>query len=179
MFPGMWVFRGAHLRIEGVGEARATEALRAAGWSEGRSVDITADREALAENCLEVWPELETFLRQYSSLSIKYLHNGHPDEAWFGSARACREAADPTWATEYGTALHIPFAPIGCCDGEYVTLYATADGRYFGGFDSELSYLGCSPTELIHSLVNNICEPVDWRPPLPPKHENTPNSSDS
>lgn len=137
------------------------ELLMAAGWSEGRTVDIEADLEVLIENSLEVWPELGNFLRQFSGLTIHYQSNGQPDEAWFSSVRACHEAADPRWAVEYGKGMRVAFAPIGCCDRGYVTLYATADGRYFGAFDSSLSYLGSSPIEMINSIVNNIYQAVE------------------
>ncbi len=138
--------------------------LRQGGWSEFRSVDIEADRRALIQNGIEVWPELEAFLREFSGLTLRYERNGRPDSTWFGSARALREAAHPAWALRYGEGLGVRFAPIGCSNLEYLTLHLADDGRFFGGLDPSLSYLGSSPLEMLNGLIHGINTPVDWRP---------------
>jgi hypothetical protein len=145
-----------------MGETDIADVLRRSGWSEDRSVDISADSQALIENGVEVWPELEAFLRQFSGLALHYERSVGPDAAWFGSARAYREAAHPVWALRYGKGIGVRFAPIGCSNSEYLTLYATDDGRFFGGFDPSLAYLGSSPFEMLDALINDHHSPIDW-----------------
>ncbi len=147
-----------------MGESDVCGILRRNGWSEARSVDIEADRQALIGIGVEVWPELEDFLRRFSGLTLHYERNGRPDAAWFGSARACREIFEPDAVKDYEKELRVRFAPIGCSNHEHLTLYAADDGRFFGGYHPSLAYLGTSPTEMLNALIHTIYSPVDWHP---------------
>jgi hypothetical protein len=140
------------------------EVLRRSGWSEERSVDITASLQALVEHGVVVWPELEALLRQFSGLTLSYQRPVRPDVAWFDSARACR-GVDPGWTVDFGLSLGARFAPIGCSDHEHLTLYATDDGRFYGSFYPCLAYLGSSVMEMLDGIINDHFTPVDWRGP--------------
>jgi hypothetical protein len=145
-----------------VDEYNVIDVLRQNGWSEDRSVDIEADRRALIENGVELWPGLEAFLRQFSGLSLHYQRSVGPDAAWFGAARACHEIFEPDMAGDYEKALGVRLAPIGCSNSEHLTLYASDDGRFFGGFHPYLSYLGSSSLEMLDALINEHHSPVNW-----------------
>lgn len=131
-----------------------TDVLVRGGWFAGRRVDASDDVRALIDNGLDTWPGLETILAEFTGLELHYMRAGHSDSAWFSSARALR-LVDPWWARRYGQELGVRFAPIGCSNGDYLTLYATEGGSFYGGFDRDLTWLGDSVPDMIDALMTN------------------------
>jgi hypothetical protein len=150
-----------------VSDDAARHAMLAAGWSADRQVDIEIDRAALRGAGIELWPDLEAFLRRCSRLALRYLRDGRRDGAWLDSAHALREGADAVWGVRYGQALGVTFAPIGCAARDYLALYAASNGDFYGGFDREHFYLGDDELGMVRALMTTAGLRVDWEAPTP------------
>lgn len=135
-------------------ERIAVKALRSAGWLPGRRVEIGADLAALDKENHKLFDQALEFLREYSSLIIRFNRDGEPDELWFSSARAC-DLIFPEWIEEYSRRVGMILAPIGSANGEYLVILIGEDGSFYGGFDGEFGSLGANALEMIENIVQD------------------------
>lgn len=133
----------------------AVELLRAAGWSEGRRVDIREDLKALRAEGFPVTRAAEEFLTEYSHLSIRSPGDKNPLVIDAGQA-----AGDvfPGWAEAYSTEVGSTLVPVG----EYsaLTLYVDLEGGLWGGFDREYGRGGASLVDVVQGL---FIDSPGWR----------------
>jgi len=129
--------------------------LREAGWYPDRSVDISADVEALRAEGFEVTETAERFLREYSHLSITGETKSSP--LIIDGVVVVRNA-DTGWCELYSEAIGTVFVPVG--DYSHMTLYVDLDGDLWGGFDGEYGQGGPSLLEVIQGMF--IDQP-GWR----------------
>ncbi|MGO1052769.1 SUKH-3 domain-containing protein [Crossiella sp. CA198] len=131
-------------------EHPALVALREAGWTAGRSVDVGAELSALEADGYQVPPWAAEFLREYSGLCLPIRPN---DEVHLSAARVC-EQLFPEWTSEYSTRVGVPLIPIGVAETGHLALLLAEDGRWFGGFDDEFGEIGANTLAALDSLIN-------------------------
>lgn len=125
----------------------ATELLRAAGWAPQRTVDITADIALLRSEGFEVSAAAETFLREFSHLTLHAPGRGHP--IIIDGVVAARHAF-AGWAEAYSAAIGQPVTPVG----EYsnLTFWVDETGDFWATFDDAFGHAGQSLVEVVQGL---------------------------
>ena len=125
----------------------ATELMRAAGWEPERTVDITADIASLKSEGFDVSPAAETFLREFSHLSLKAPGHSHPLVVDGGLAASHAFAG---WAESYSAAVGHLVTPVG----EYsnLTFWVDDTGDIWATFDDAYGYAGQSLVEVVQGL---------------------------
>ena len=137
----------------------AERLLRVAGWSPGRSVDVSSPRAMLEERGYAVGPLTEAFLREFDGLTVDYVRNGHADSVWFDAGRASVEA-DAEWVAEYGRRLGESLVPIGFSNHDHLLVMIAGSGSFYGGFDNFLCQLGPSAPAMIDNIVSQESRPL-------------------
>lgn len=66
----------------------------------------------------------------------------------------CVGGFDPSWAENYGSRVGETLTLIGNAYSEHLTLLRGPSGKFYGGYDQFLCYLGSSPEELIDNLLD-------------------------
>jgi len=135
-------------------ERPAIIALKNAGWSPTRSVDISKDIAALTREGVPQFKAIVDFLREYSGLVINFDRAGEPDEIWFSGERAS-ELMAPDWIEDYSQRSGVQLAPVGAAYGEYLTLLIAEDGSWYGGFDDEFGSMGNNFLDTLENILLN------------------------
>lgn len=125
----------------------ASDLLQASGWQPGRSVDITADLEALTREGFVVSPAAEAFLRQYSHLIMQVPGKSNPMIVDGGVAA---RHAFVGWEEAYSAAIGKRLVPVG----EYSNLlfWIDPDGDIWATFDDDYGRAGASLQEVLQGL---------------------------
>lgn len=141
----------------------ARDLLKAAGWSEGRAIDIEGARDLLAAAGYQVSERLASVLKEYSNLTIGFVRNQREDTIWFDPRRAVAltiPSAVRSYETQLGTAL----VPIGFAHHDHLLILAGADGRFVGVYDDFVAELGSTPEEVVATVITGKVRPKQRRP---------------
>lgn len=133
--------------------------LRAAGWSPGRSQDVSAVRSLLESRGYALSRPAELFLSEFNGITIEFTRNGYRDSMWFDAQRVSK-LADPEWVEYYEDRTKQSLVPVGCSNHEHLMLMASDKGGFYGAFDDFLTALGSGPVEMIENLLNQEQEPL-------------------
>lgn len=147
----------------------ADRLLREAGWVPGRTRPVTEDLTVLRDGGYPAGGRLEEFVREYGELIVTYVRNGREDHAVLDVRKGC-ERADPDWVGEYSERAGTPLSPIGYANHEHLLLLAGEDGKFFGGFDDFLGYLGGCVAEMVERLATRGIESIVRSPCGPSEH---------
>jgi hypothetical protein len=118
--------------------------LTAAGWFQGRQVDIEKDLQALASEGFTSTPAAEAFLREYSGLAVAL--PGRRDPLVIDGGKVARNA-DIGWSEAYSEEIDAVLVPVA--EYSMMTLYVDPSGGLWGGVDNDFGRLGSTLPEVI------------------------------
>jgi hypothetical protein len=133
--------------------------LRAAGWWPGRSQEVSDISALLDQKGYIVNKKIESFLREFTGISIDFIRHGRSDSVWFDAVRASA-MADQEWVAHYGERVKASLTPIGYSNHEHLLLMESEEGGFYGAFDDFLYAVGSDAGEMIENLVNQDQEPL-------------------
>jgi hypothetical protein len=133
--------------------------LRGSGWRPGRSQDVSAMRQLLESRGYSFSRPVESFLREFTGITINLVRNGRPDSIWFDAQRAS-SLADRDWVVHYEERTKTSLVPIGYSNHEHLMLLESDDGSFYGAYDDFLCALGSEASEMIENLANQDREPL-------------------
>jgi hypothetical protein len=167
--------------------AGATGALAAAGWRPGRRHNCEPDLRALRLRGWDPWPELVSFLAEFTRLVIPDSRPLPPEVArrqaakWWGGRNLVQFGAEMVAGevtererAEYRRRTGTDMAPVGLALSEAAVVLMATDGRFYLAQDQLLWYAGDSPLAMVAALMGPFDAPVEvpasgWRPPSPPR----------
>jgi hypothetical protein len=124
------------------------EIMRRAGWSEERDVDPVGDENALQLAGYAVWPEVTRFLAVYSGLT--FTDGNGKRKVWIDAARSASEI-DRAWVISYEALAESILVPVG--GYSHMTIFLSASGALYGGYDREFGLLGADLEGSLHPLL--------------------------
>ncbi len=154
--------------------ADATRALAAAGWQPGRRYNCQPDLRALRLRGWNPWPELVSFLAEFTRLVIPDSRPLPPKVAsrqaaqwWggrnlvqFGAEMVAGEVAELERA-DYRRRTGTDMAPVGRALSEAAVVLMATDGRFYLAQGRLLWYVGDSPLEMVATLMGPHDGPVE------------------
>lgn len=138
------------------------KALNAAGWSEGRNVDVSRALGSLEAAGYPMSPGLVEFLASFSGITVGYndFRTGLAATLWIdGGAAVDLEAAvglqdDPDRLPRYEQGLGRSLTPIGAAGNDELLLLFADDGSVFGEYQGILAWLGSNLAEAVGALID-------------------------
>jgi hypothetical protein len=133
---------------------RTIRCLTSAGWTNGRSIDVTDITKELENDGFLLSEAAADFLSAFGGLRLSYPHFRDPTIPYYCSFDAVRAAKGVfhqrllQWESRVGNRI----TPIGEADREYMTLLMTPNGSVYEAMDDSLLHLGDSGEEAIDAL---------------------------
>lgn len=135
---------------------KVKELLLKAGWTENRKIDISHYLDILDENKYEVFEYARNFLEEYAGLIIKFEHprrnntyldlNLNPINAMRAIYREVPKG--------YEKHCNETFVIIGEIESMDMTWYISSSGKFYGGYDDSLIFLGGNFFEAFNNIIS-------------------------
>lgn len=131
--------------------------LRAAGWFEGRDVDVEDELAFIRGEGFTASAASESFLREHSGLIISDDTTTNSDPVVLNGALAAYDTGCG-WSERYSEAIGMVLSPVGVYS--HMTVYVDPNGSLWGGYDADYGQIG-SVLDLIHETFIGPPKPFD------------------
>lgn len=125
----------------------ADDLLRRAGWTIGRSVDVSKDIADLTKAGFAVTPAAEAFLRENNGLEIQSEASTSP--LLINGSYVARTTI-VEWCEAYSAAVGSTLVPVG--EYSHMVLYVDAEGGLWGAYDNVFGRGGDTLADVVQGL---------------------------